>query len=492
MKKCVLIAMLLIAVTICIPALRDECFAASKKPAKVKISYVKLSGTKVVLKWKKAGNAKKYQVYMRTGSQAWKLKKTLKKTVFSMNGAEGTEYCFKVRGVNGKKKGSFSAVRKISIPAKEGPVTPEEISGEEKAADEVTAMIQALPDFDVIVIDDSEAVEDARTAYNALSDEAKALVDPEALKKLSSLEQTLADLIEEKERIDLENKEAANVVSRKIMELFGETYDDDIGLQYTDAKRVDALRAKYEALTDAQKAFVSKEATLSVLEEMEEKIAKFRELLAASFVDWDRVTVGGIEFYKVAEDNGKTLLLACDVVRDGAGEPLLMEYGESTIWRDSYVREYLNGQYLEEHPELAEIALESELHTRGSTAEGTEYISTTDKVFLMTMADICGAEYSSSFKEQYDYTYNGTVLPGLENSQVILDDEELLFWGRDEYISAQGCIPVINMHMSTYYLKTGFYMVFNGWSPMQHLNACLLPALWVETDKLPEGGGLND
>ena len=102
----------------------ESAFAASKKPAKVKISSLKASGLKMTLKWKKAKNAKKYQVYMRAGSQAWKLKKTLKKTVFSMNGAEGTGYSFKVRGVNGKKKGSFSAVKKISIPAKHSEEDP--------------------------------------------------------------------------------------------------------------------------------------------------------------------------------------------------------------------------------------------------------------------------------------------------------------------------------------------------------------------------------
>ena len=101
----------------------ESAFAASKKPAKVKISSLKASGLKMTLKWKKAKNAKKYQVYVKTGAAKWVLKKTLKKTVFSMNGAEGTEYSFKVRGVNGKKKGRFSAVKKVTIP-KKTPVKP--------------------------------------------------------------------------------------------------------------------------------------------------------------------------------------------------------------------------------------------------------------------------------------------------------------------------------------------------------------------------------
>ena len=63
-------------------------YAASKKPAKVKISSLKASGLKMTLKWKKAKNAKKYQVYVKMGAAKWALKKTLKKTAFSMSGAE--------------------------------------------------------------------------------------------------------------------------------------------------------------------------------------------------------------------------------------------------------------------------------------------------------------------------------------------------------------------------------------------------------------------
>ena len=465
----------------------ERAFAAkAKKPAKVKLVSAKRSGFKMTLKWKKAKNAKKYQVYVKAGQAKWKLKKTLKKTTFSMNGAEGTEYSFKVRGVNGKKKGSFSSVKKISIPEKAEPEQPKDKSKEEKAADEVTAMIRLLPDFDEITIDDSDVVEDARTAYNALSDEAKKYVEQSALEKLASLEQTLAELIREKERIDEENKEAANAVSRKIMELYELQNDEDIGLRYSDRTKVDALREEYEALTDAQKEFVSKEATLSVLEELEAVIAGYREQLAASFADWDTVTIDGTAFYKVTEADGKTLLLACDVIRDTSGDPLLMEYGESCIWRDSFIREYLNGEYLDKHPGLAAKALETELRTRTITDEGVEYVPTTDKVFLMTMADICGVEYKNLFTEQFDYTYNGAVLPGLENGEVILDDDELLFWGRDEYIGARGILPVMNMYMSTYYLRTGFFMGFNGHSYLRHDKACLLPALWVETESIPK------
>ena len=103
----------------------EASFAAVKKPAKVKGLALKRGGLKIKATWKKAKNAKKYQVYMKTGSGAWKLKKTLKKRTLTVSGKYGKTYRFKVRGVNGKKKGKFSAVKKITIP-KKAPVKPED------------------------------------------------------------------------------------------------------------------------------------------------------------------------------------------------------------------------------------------------------------------------------------------------------------------------------------------------------------------------------
>ena len=123
---------------------------AAKKPAKVSGLSVKRNGTGIKATWKKAKNAKKYQVYVKIGTSAWKLKKTLAKRSFAMEGQEGKTYSFRVRGVNGKKKGSFSAVKKVSIPAPE-PEKPEE--PEEPADDDgsVTVYLTLSKDSDFIV-----------------------------------------------------------------------------------------------------------------------------------------------------------------------------------------------------------------------------------------------------------------------------------------------------------------------------------------------------
>ena len=110
----------------------DSVFAAkSSKPAKATIKSVRASGTKITVKWKKAKNAAKYQVYARKDDGSWQKKKQLKGLSFSMAGTEGAKYSFKVRGISRKnKKGAFSKVKSVTIPKGEEPAPPEETYGD--------------------------------------------------------------------------------------------------------------------------------------------------------------------------------------------------------------------------------------------------------------------------------------------------------------------------------------------------------------------------
>lgn len=87
--------------------------AAVKKPAQVKITKSTVGKTWASLKWKKAKNAKKYQVYQKKGKK-YKRIKTVKGTKTKISKLkQGTTYKFKVRGINGKKKGRFSKIETI-------------------------------------------------------------------------------------------------------------------------------------------------------------------------------------------------------------------------------------------------------------------------------------------------------------------------------------------------------------------------------------------
>ena len=67
---------------------------------------------------------------------------------------------------------------------------------DQEAADAVLALFDALPAVENITLDDKASIEAARAAYNALTDEQKALVTPEDLAKLTAAEQALAALEE--------------------------------------------------------------------------------------------------------------------------------------------------------------------------------------------------------------------------------------------------------------------------------------------------------
>lgn len=64
----------------------------------------------------------------------------------------------------------------------------------QEAADEVATMIEALPDVDKLSLDDAAAVGRAQSAYNALSDEAKALISKNLKAKLDAAVAKIAQL----------------------------------------------------------------------------------------------------------------------------------------------------------------------------------------------------------------------------------------------------------------------------------------------------------
>ena len=94
-------------------------YAASKKPSKVKnIKVMQITYDSVTIKWNASRYAKKYEVY-RASKKKGKYKKvgTVKVPRFTnAKLATGTAYWYKVRAVNGKKKGAYSG-RLKAVPA---------------------------------------------------------------------------------------------------------------------------------------------------------------------------------------------------------------------------------------------------------------------------------------------------------------------------------------------------------------------------------------
>ena len=124
---------------------------------------------------------------------------------------------------------------------------PTETPSDQDAADAVAALINALPE--TIEVDDESDITAAREAYDALSDEAKALVSAEVLSVLTAAEASIGEI-----KAGIANQAAADTVTALISGLSATVTLDD-------ADDVVAAGQAYDGLTAAQKELISSENT---------------------------------------------------------------------------------------------------------------------------------------------------------------------------------------------------------------------------------------
>ena len=118
-----------------------------------------------------------------------------------------------------------------------------------EAAKDATDKINALPEN--ITVEDKEAVEAARAAFDALTDDQRALVDVDALsEKLAAAEAALKVVLD---------KAAADAVIAQIDALPAAT-----GVTINDKDAIDGAKAAYDALTDDQKKLVPLRSSLKL------------------------------------------------------------------------------------------------------------------------------------------------------------------------------------------------------------------------------------
>ena len=160
---------------------------------------------------------------------------------------------------------ALSDEQKAHVDAAKDPTTGENYDDmlEEAEVDVVEKMIEALPDD--ISTADKEAIDEAREAYEKLSPDQKAAVDKDDLDKLEEAEEKYA---EEK---DKEDTAAANAVTSAINKL---PSADNVKLSDKDA--IEAARKAYNSLTADQKKKVSA-ATLKKLTDAEAALKKLQD-----------------------------------------------------------------------------------------------------------------------------------------------------------------------------------------------------------------------
>ena len=136
-------------------------------------------------------------------------------------------------------------------PAQKEKLTPEVIRKFEAvkkeitdiiAANDTTVLVDALPDVSDVSLEDKDAITAAKAAYDTLTDDQKAKVDPEVVRKLESVTKEITDIVAAKETTDAVDA---------IPEIESITIDD--------RKTIEDAIAKYDALTDDQKAKVDPE-----------------------------------------------------------------------------------------------------------------------------------------------------------------------------------------------------------------------------------------
>lgn len=102
-----------IFLVMCIGLFMTNNVDAAAKPGKVKKLKATSTNITVTLTWGKAKKAKKYEVWQFKSKKYKKVKTVKTKKVVIKNLRPSTNYKFKVRAINGKKKGNFSAVKKV-------------------------------------------------------------------------------------------------------------------------------------------------------------------------------------------------------------------------------------------------------------------------------------------------------------------------------------------------------------------------------------------
>ncbi|MCQ2483659.1 MAG: DUF4214 domain-containing protein, partial [Clostridia bacterium] len=133
---------------------------------------------------------------------------------------------------------------------------------DQKAAAEVEELINNLPDDPTL--DDTKNVEDARKAYEELTDDQKALIDDETVQKLEDAEKKIEELQDEKDKKDKADQDAADKVEEKINNIpENPTLDDE--------KKIEDARKAYDELTEEQKKLVDAEI-LQKLKDAEKKL----------------------------------------------------------------------------------------------------------------------------------------------------------------------------------------------------------------------------
>ena len=157
--------------------------------------------------------------------------------------------------------------------------------------------------------------------------------------------------------------------------------------------------------------------------------------------NYEVVTIDDTEWYVLAidYDTDRALILSRYVLETRA-----FDADGSVYWKDSDLREYLNGDWLRGQETLYNAAVETTLYNleADDVAESDILTSTQDKVFLLSYRDLNGtsASYDPRLSTYYEYMPleedQGDVLPDLLTGATTEDGTPAEWWTLSAHISA--------------------------------------------------------
>lgn len=202
------------------------------------------------------------------------------------------------------------------------------------------------------------------------------------------------------------------------------------------------------------------------------------------------VTIDGVDFYVLKTEGTKTLLLAKNTV----GTANFDSDSWSCTWEESDVRAYLNGEWLNQYPTLAATAANTTIYTAKMMAEGNtevEFVETTDKVFLLSEADVFGTtthmgNRTSVTADDSRYYSTGSQLAAPDGSWFLGDGDgnklSTAWWLRTPW--GECYIGVVN--------NENLDGLLSG-QGANYYSLGLRPALWIDTfeTSLAENGAVS-
>ena len=185
------------------------------------------------------------------------------------------------------------------------------------------------------------------------------------------------------------------------------------------------------------------------------------------------VSIDGIEWYVLAQENNQALLYSKDILEERQFHDSSADY----TWSVSNLRTYLNGTWLSAKSTLSQKAVSTTINTR-STYNGSNFTTTTDKVFLLSEADLYGTQSTGVTEtitaDARDYTLGveGIIVPTWMRTVEDATHTSGYYWLRNP-VKVQYAVGGVNWTDGLMYAPNAYNGTVAG----------VRPALWVDLSK---------